>query len=351
MGQLHSVSEAPNAPSAETRTDSCAETSAAVVDAPAVLRRHGRSFWLAGLLLPRTAAAEAAELYAFCRHLDDAADEAPDPAQAREALDRLEAELEGKKKAGPAVAPFLALAAKRGLPAAAARELLAGIRSDLGPVRIPDDAALFRYGWRVAGTVGLLMCGILGVSDPRALPHAVDLGIAMQITNICRDVLEDGRRGRVYLPATRLRAEGLRTEDLLDPSLPDDPHRRVALARVVRSLLDVADTFYARGWAGMPAIPARPRLAIAVAATLYRDIGQRLRHEHGGDPCHGRTTVPTLGRALGFVRGIARFTDSFTQDPLFGSPAAHYAGLSHQPGFPPAPIGEAPQFPGAAAAG
>lgn len=269
-----------------------------------VFTRHARSFSLAARLLPAGCEGEAAVVYTFCRLVDDLADEAESADQARADLAQVARELDGAAPARPVVAGFLDIAARRGMDIGVARELMAGCLSDLGQVEVQDDAELLRYCYRVAGTVGLMMCAVLGVRDPRAVPHAVDLGLAMQITNICRDVREDAERGRVYLPATRLAAEGLVPADLLDPARMADPDRRAALGRVVVDLLRVAEGCYRRAWHGMHHIPARPRLGIVVAARLYRDIGLRLWHRHGGDAWHGRTMVPPVLRLVGVAAGL-----------------------------------------------
>lgn len=265
-----------------------------------VLGRNGKSFRFASAFLPRGVADDAAILYAFCREVDDAVDEAPSAEEARRAGARLAEELSGDAAPRLAVAAFLQLAARRGIDLRYARDLLAGVRADAeGPVRIFDDDELLTYGYRVAGTVGAMMCPLLGVDDPRALPSAIDLGIAMQITNICRDVLEDLRHDRVYLPATRLRAAGLEPDDLVRGDVD-----RAALASVVRDLLRLADRFYDRGDAGMRFIPLRARVAILVASRVYREIGVRLLERHGGDPLHGRTVVPLAGKLVAALRAV-----------------------------------------------
>jgi phytoene synthase len=259
-----------------------------------VLDRHARSFSWAATLLPADRHDDAAILYAFCRGVDDAVDEAPTRAEALQALADLERGLEDGADASDAsacTAALIALSERRGVSLRAARQLIAGVRGDLDPVCVADDAELFRYCYHVAGTVGLMMCGVLGVTDRAAHVHAVDLGIAMQLTNICRDVLEDARMGRVYLPADRLRAQGVTPEALLDGSADRD-----AVAQVVRDLLELAERYYASADAGMRYIPARPRLAILVAARVYRAIGQRLLSRHGGDALHGRTVVPLVSK-------------------------------------------------------
>jgi len=302
-----------------------------------VLVRHARSFRLASIFLPREASDEAAITYAFCREADDMADEAPDLATARASLSDLDAELTGEVPPRLLVAAYLEVARSRSIPVEAAQELLQGLRSDLKPVCVADDGELMRYCYRVAGTVGLMMCGVLGVTSPEARAPAVDLGLAMQLTNICRDVLEDAGRGRVYIPASRLAKVGLTPEDVLDPTLPRDLDRRARLATVVRDLLEVAEGAYTRAWRGMHHIPPRPRVAIHVAAVVYRSIGRRLLSLHQADPIHGRTIVPRFRRWVGVGWGLLSalhpvswgLGDSAGPSPLH----VHLRGLGGAPSY------------------
>lgn len=275
---------------------------ALTVRAQQTLERHGRTFRQAQVFLPRASAEDAAVIYLFCREADDLADEAPDPAAAREALDGMLAELRGERAPGPVVAAFLEVMERRGGSREPAIALVDAIRGDLEPVRVADDAALLRYAWGVAGTVGLLMAPVLGTRAAEAAGPAQDLGIAMQITNICRDVREDALRGRVYLPATRLLAHGVRPEEVLTLGAS-----REAVAAVVLELLDLADRYYASAKDGYRFLPWRARLCVAVAGAVYRRIGLRLREVHGGDALVGRTVVPTLERiwtAAGALLGL-----------------------------------------------
>lgn len=272
-----------------------------IAESREVLAHHARTFELAGRFLGPARRDEAAVVYAFCRLVDDLVDEASDLASGSAALARVEAELRDQAPARPLVAVFAELMDEYGVDRAVALELIAGVRSDSGPVALADDAALLRYCYRVAGTVGLMMCGVLGVRDKLAAPFALDLGVAMQLTNICRDVAEDARRGRVYLPATRLAQVGTSPADLLDGAAP-----RPALAEVVLDLLALADRHYASADIGMRFIPWRSRLAILVAARVYRAIGLVLRRR-GGDAMSGRAVVPTLAKLGWSAVALARF--------------------------------------------
>jgi phytoene synthase len=264
-----------------------------------VFRKKARTFWWAGLLLPREVRDDAATVYAFCREVDDTGDETLDTGYANLALESLSNEVLERARARPLVAEFRSTAGRLGLPLEAATELIAGVRSDLGTVRVADDAELLRYCYRVASTVGLMMCAVLRVRCREALPHAVDLGIGMQLTNICRDVAEDAARGRVYLPADRLRRAGVDPEELVRGEA--DPAR---VARVVAELLDLADRYYASADGGMRDIPWRFRPAILVASRTYRAIGVRLRRR-SSDALAGRTVVPWPEKLVWGVRAAA----------------------------------------------
>lgn len=308
-----------------------------VAESRATLARHARTFALAGWFLPPDRLDEAAVVYAFCRLVDDTIDEAAAPEAGQAALAAIERELTGAAPARPLVACYCDLLAGWGISPAVARALIAGVRADAGPVRLDDDAALIRYCYQVAGTVGLMMCGVIGAHDPEARPFALDLGIAMQLTNIARDVAEDARMGRVYLPATRLLAAGTSQAAVL-AGAGADAGTRAAVATTVLELLKVADRYYASAAGGMRFIPWRSRLAIGVAATVYRAIGVRLRRA-GGDALAGRTVVPGLEKAawtavavLDFARGVIR--------PRRGAhdPELHVA-IADLPGADPGALG------------
>ncbi len=259
-----------------------------VARARAIMSSRAKTFRVASLLLGPALRDDAAVLYAFCRAADDAADEASDVATAQAEIDHLARGLSGDGAAeGVAVC---ALAARRGMPVGAAHELLAGVRRDLSGARIEDDAELLEYAYLVAGTVGVLMCALLGAREPRARRYAIQLGLAMQLTNICRDVAEDAARGRVYLPARRLRAAGTSQEAVLAGTAPRD-----AVAQVVSELLTMADGLYASAELGVRFLPTRGRLAVLVASRLYRAIGLVLRRR-GCDPSAGRAVVPATAK-------------------------------------------------------
>ncbi|MDP4823237.1 MAG: squalene/phytoene synthase family protein, partial [Aestuariivirgaceae bacterium] len=235
-----------------------------------MLRRNGRSFHFASRFLGKRHGERAARLYALCRAIDDLADEAPDAALADARLDLLSQAIAAGDNADPIASAALALHTDTGFPLGALQALISGVRSDLEPVAIPDEAALVDYAYSVAGTVGLMMCSVLDVDDPKAAPFAVDLGIAMQLTNIARDVGADALLGRRYLPAIWV---GDISPAML--SAPGGALEDSAIIAVKRTL-QLAERYYESGEAGLGFLPPRARLAILTAARVYRAIGKRI---------------------------------------------------------------------------
>jgi phytoene synthase len=228
-----------------------------------------RGFWLIPELIPPVAREDVGLLYCFCRRLDDAIDEAPDREQARAALTRWRDELAGRAPARPLIAAFLAGAARSGLPLRSADYLLEGMEQDLGDVRLVDDAALLQYAYRVSSSVGLMLAPLLGVHGDAAAARVIDLGIGLQITNVLLGVEDDARRGRVYLPATRLRRRGLGPEDVL--ARPRDPRLRPVLEELAR----FADGYYASAEAGAAVVPLRYRHGVILLGRAYGALGWR----------------------------------------------------------------------------
>ncbi len=262
------------------------------------LRQHGRTFHAAHLLLGRGAAEGVHLLYGFCRHVDDLADELPID-ESRVALAGVRRELAGEVPPSPAVAGFRRFLETHPVEPGAAEEFLRGVEQDLDVTRYETEEELFRYCFRVAGTVGLFMCGLFGVRDRRALPFAIDLGIGMQLTNISRDVLEDAGRGRVYLPASL-------TSGAIDPAelVAREPAAMSASRGAVETLLRRAREHYRSADEGIRFLPARAQLAVQTASRTYEAIGPRVLAAPSGT-LPGRVHVNAAGKALHMTRGIA----------------------------------------------
>ena len=272
-----------------------ADTAAAdLVACHAAIRHHSRSFYAASRLLPARVRDAAVATYAFCRAADDAVDDAGTVAAARarhaETRRRLERIYRGEAvdtASGRAFARVVALAR---IPRDEPDALLAGMAQDLDPVRIPDEDALLLYCYRAAGVVGRMMSRIMGRDDAEALGRAVHLGIAMQLTNIARDVGEDARRDRVYLPATWLADANGSAADVL-AARPSAPVRHAT-----HRVLALAGAYYESGIAGIGMLPPSCRPAILSAALLYRAIGRRVT-ARDGDGVTRRARVSTVHKA------------------------------------------------------
>ncbi len=235
------------------------------------MRRHGRTFFLASLLLgSRRHGVEA--LYRLCRHIDDIADDDFQSTETRRrALLNLDDALRNENVAVPFVCIALRLRDAHGLRLAGLHRLIDEAERDLDFQRPQTFDHLLRYAFGVAGVVGWMLCPMLGTRDPRAISPAVALGIGMQLTNIARDVFEDAKLGRMYLPRDGSPSLSLSALCAAQPDALSDAH--IATLR----LLDEAEVFYVLAECGMSLLPAPPRWSICGAARMYRHIGSRVR--------------------------------------------------------------------------
>jgi phytoene synthase len=261
----------------------------------AIARAHGWTFFLASYGLPPVRRRAIHATYAYCRIADDIADGSANSIAAATALAAWERQLETPTH--PVAVAFAAARAQYGVPMAPAHDLLTGIGMDLGPCRFATWNELRRYCYHVAGTVGLLVAPILGCQDEGALPHAVELGIAMQLTNILRDVGEDARRGRLYLPLDELAAFGCDPEAVLR-GRPSGRFRELLAFQAAR-----ARGLYAEARRGLPALSPSGRLTTLAASELYASILTAIE-ESDYDVFGARAYVPNA-RKLGALPGVA----------------------------------------------
>jgi phytoene synthase len=194
-----------------------------------------------------------------------------DAGAAAAALARLEAQTRqayaGEPMREPAFAAFQEVALRCAIAPQHAFDHLAGFAMDVREARYETLDDTLRYSYHVAGVVGLMMATIMGAREPEVLDRACDLGIAFQLTNIARDIVDDAQIGRCYLPAQWLREAGIPQEELALP------RHRAALARLAARLVEQAEPYYASATEGLAALPLRSAWAIATAHRVYRQIG------------------------------------------------------------------------------
>ena len=258
--------------------------------------RHGSlSFHAASKLLPNRVRDPALALYAFCRVADDEVDLTRDKAAALARLqNRLALAYAGRPENAPADRAFTAMIEMYDVPRAVPEALLEGFAWDVDERRYQTLSDVISYSARVASTVGVMMSVLMGVRDHNALARACDLGVAMQLTNIARDVGEDALEGRLYLPLDWLEEAGLTPDELLA-----NPRPTKAVRFMVRKLLIEADRLYRRSESGIAALPLSCRPGIFAARYIYAGIGGCLR-EAGHDPISARART-TSGQKLGLL--------------------------------------------------
>jgi phytoene desaturase len=233
-----------------------------------IFRSKSRTFSMASLLLPKERADAIFRLYYICRTLDDWADEG----QSEKLVEALDCWTNHQPH--KLLDHYRFLQARWGLDSLPLTELMEAMVKEQSGVKIVSESELIQYCHAVAGTIGLMACPIFGVSDPKALKHADDLGIAMQLTNICRDVREDAENGRIYLPSTFFKSAPS-TSNLIS----NDPYWLKETTAVKNRLLDLADKRYASGEDGIRYLPFRVRIVVRWAGRMYRDIGQVIRDD------------------------------------------------------------------------
>ncbi len=269
------------------------------------IARGSKSFALAARLFDRRTRARALLLYAWCRHCDDQIDGqelGAEPQQPERSVQesRLQAihrqtraAIAGETQEHPAFRGLQQVMLECQIPPRYPLELLEGLAMDVRGERYRTLADTLRYCYHVAGTVGAMMARVMGVADPPTLTRGIHLGIGLQLTNIARDVMDDARVGRVYLPSEWLE------EERVEPNSDDILRKPENASRVAARLLDAAEPYYASAECGVARLPFRSAWAVNTAARVYREIGTLVR-AGGADPWSSRVAVPT-GRKLALL--------------------------------------------------
>ncbi|HRD26927.1 MAG TPA: phytoene/squalene synthase family protein, partial [Caulobacter sp.] len=248
------------------------------------IQKGSQSFAAAAALFDPQTRADAEMLYAWCRHCDDVIDgqalghdrEMVDQAEVEQRLvdlyARTRAALAGEPTDDPAFAAFREVARRRAIPERYPIALIDGFAMDVEGRRYETIEDTLDYCWHVAGVVGVMMAIVMGVKpdDLATLRRAQDLGLAFQLTNIARDIVDDAQNDRVYLPADWLAAGGVPETALAAPE------HRAAIAGMARRLVELAEPYYASARWGLRGLPFRSAWAVAAALGVYREIGVKV---------------------------------------------------------------------------
>lgn len=292
------------------------------------IQKGSQSFAAAAALFDPQTRADAEMLYAWCRHCDDVIDgqtmgherEVLRPEEVQRRLAELyaltRAALAGAPMEDPAFAAFQKVALRRAIPERYAIELIDGFAMDVAGRRYETIEDTLDYCWHVAGVVGTMMAIVMGV-EPDDLPtlrRAQDLGLAFQLTNIARDIVEDAENGRVYLPADWLAQAGV-PEDAVAA-----PEHRAAIAGLAKRLVDAAEPYYRSARWGLRGLPLRSAWAVAAALGVYREIGVKVV-ARGPAAWDTRTSTSTAAKVLLALGGGLMAARGATLDRWVKGPA------------------------------
>ncbi|NUQ75462.1 MAG: phytoene/squalene synthase family protein [Polyangiaceae bacterium] len=282
-----------------------------------LLRKGSKSFSAAALLLPERVRGGATALYAFCRVADDAIDEAHgDVGEALDSLHkRLDAAYRGTPEDHPVDRAFSRAAAEHGIPRALMDALLEGFAWDAEGRRYETLSDVRAYSARVAAAVGAMMTVIMGRRDAPVLARACDLGVAMQLTNIARDVGEDARAGRLYLPLAWLEEAGIDPDGWLSK-----PAMSPAIGAMVERLLASAEELYRRAEGGIAMLPFDCRPSIFAARFIYAEIGREIERA-GFDSVSRRAFVPLRTKLFLLAKAVGEAASTWSAEELGDTPA------------------------------
>jgi phytoene synthase len=281
------------------------EVQAALEQCRWMIQKGSKSFSLAARVFDSEIRDAAFFLYGWCRYCDDQVDQAGKTENQDELAKRVKALKESTASAfcfpqqrEPVFVALQYIAHRYGIAAHYALELIEGMAMDVRGTRYGTLKELIFYCYRVAGTVGLMMSHVMGLRDETALKHAADLGIAMQLTNIARDITEDAAMGRIYLPLSWLQEAGIRCEEIAAPE------HREKLAMLTQRLLREADRYYRSGDLGLWYLSFRSACAVAAGRHVYSEIGSSLLRK-GARAWDERTYVTGSLKLWVVLRGIA----------------------------------------------
>ena len=231
------------------------------------IKFYGKSFYWAGKFLEKKVFDDCSILYAFCRVVDNLVDK---KSNSKNGIRKFIEDYQSKNSKNLVNKKFKRIEAKYKIPKKYIMDLLFGVNLDTKKVKIKSTKEIIKYSYYVAGTVGAMMSHIFQTSKPKAIKHAINLGIAMQLTNISRDVLKDAHLKRIYLPENMLNKK-IDTNDIIKNNFD-----KKYLFSVIQKLIILAEKYYKNGNNGIKYLPKKIRFPIFLASSLYRGIGQKI---------------------------------------------------------------------------
>jgi phytoene synthase len=276
-----------------------------------ILAAGSKSFAAASRILPKHVREPTAVLYAFCRVADDAVDLGENvPAAIISLRSRLDHAYAGMPENDPVDRALSLVVTHFRIPRALLDALLEGFEWDADKRRYATVDELARYCARVASTVGAMMNLLMGSRSESALARSCELGLAMQLTNICRDVGEDARNGRIYLPLDWLQEANINIEAFLA-----EPRFTPALGEVVKRVLALADWYYRRAKDGVRLLPRNCRVGVRAAQLIYSEIGRKVA-QNGYDSVSRRAYTTKTRKLTLLLRALPSYAWWGTAHPL-----------------------------------
>ena len=260
------------------------------------LRNEGKSFYWASFFLPKKYRLNAGNLYSICRYFDNIADKDQNDQSSylQDSLREIKEDKENK------INIFLK---KNNISLLIFTDLIEGLIADQKNIIIKSEDELIKYSYHVAGTVGLMMSKIIGVKNKKASSSAIDLGIAMQFTNIVRDIYDDAQMKRIYLPSEWIPDINLA---MLSGQIIINSEQEDIISRAIFKLIDLSEKFYNNGFVGLKYIPIKTRLGIFIAANIYRGIGIKIKNQ-GNKYLRKRVYLNTFEKFIITLRSIFIF--------------------------------------------
>ena len=260
------------------------------------LKKEGKSFYWASFFLPKHSRKKAGKLYSICRYFDNIADKDTEDKTIflEDTIEKIKNDKEN------VVNNFLK---ENNINVLIFIDLIEGLIKDQQNVKIQNKKELINYSYNVAGTVGLMMSKIIGVVNIKANSAAIDLGIAMQLTNIIRDVHEDAQMNRIYLPIDLIPHINL---SMLSGKQKLESRQENLIYNAIKILIDMSEEFYLNGFSGLKYIPYRTRLGIFIAANIYRGIGVKI-HRRSKKYLKNRIYLSSFEKIIITVKSILIF--------------------------------------------